>query len=242
MAATNFPAYPSFPSLRLATAEDVVRMADLSVLEFKESEIFRYERPHYDQYPHDAVISFANMYRSQLSNPRSLVIVAEDWRNPNEESHLPSRDSASERVVVGVASWYLPKGSLRTGQFAVPHVGDPEPLPNRDLCQRRWDIFTEVTEAEEKRYLAGTIICNKLVVHPSYRRRGHATFMLQWGLRLCDMDNVDQGVIPSHMGEPLYLSLGYKVIGEITIPDDGDVKGFDQRVILYKAKQKGEEI
>ena len=79
-------------------------------------------------------------------------------------------------------------------------------------------------------------ICDKLVIHPSYQRRGHATFMLQWGLRLCDMDTINQGVMPSHMSEPLYVGLGYEVIGEIHIPNDGEVHGFSQRVVVYKAK------
>ena len=60
--------------------------------------------------------------------------------------------------------------------------------------------------------------------------------MLHWGLSLADQDKVDQGVIPAHMGEPVYLSLGYEVIGEMTVPDDGEVKGFSQRVVLYSSK------
>lgn len=80
-------------------------------------------------------------------------------------------------------------------------------------------------------------ICDKLVVHPSYRGRGHATSMLQWGLRLSDMDKVDQGVISSHVGEPLYAALGYKIIGEMHVPSDGEVDGFSQRVLKYKAKR-----
>lgn len=60
--------------------------------------------------------------------------------------------------------------------------------------------------------------------------------MLQCGLRLCDMDTVNQSVIPSHVVGPLYVALGYEVIGEIHIPNDGEVDGFSQRVIVYKAK------
>ena len=61
--------------------------------------------------------------------------------------------------------------------------------------------------------------------------------MLQWGLRLCDMDKIDQGVMPAHRGEPLYMELGYKVIGEIHVPDDGEVDGFSQRVVVHHAKR-----
>ena len=155
----SFPSYPTLPSLRLATAADVTRMADLSVLGFKDSEIFRYERPGYKEFPQDAVASFANLYRSQLLDPRGVVIVTEDWQRPDEVSHsFPRKDDSpdrtnkpAKRVVVGVASWVLPESSPRTGQFVVPNVGDPEPTPDRDLCQRRLNIFTHVKEAEEKK-------------------------------------------------------------------------------------------
>lgn len=80
-------------------------------------------------------------------------------------------------------------------------------------------------------------ICDKLVVHPSYRRRGHTAFMLQWGLRLCNIDAIDQGVMPSHMGEPVYVGLGYEVVGEMHIPNDGEIDGFSQRVVVYKAER-----
>ncbi|CAI6336340.1 unnamed protein product [Periconia digitata] len=238
MPPTEFPKYPTLPSLRLANAKDIDRMAGLSVLGFKDSEILRYERPHFKEYPQDALTSFANIYRSQLSDPLAITIVSEDWRVPDELSDFPQRTDppAAERVVVGVASWNLPKGSRRAGQFVVPDVGHLEPSPDRDLCQHRLNLFTRITEVEEKKYLEGSMTCNKLVVHPSYGGKGHATFMLQWGLRLCEADSVNQGVIPSHIGEPLYVSLGYKVIGEIKIPDDGDVEGFTQRVALYSVQ------
>ncbi len=61
--------------------------------------------------------------------------------------------------------------------------------------------------------------------------------MLKWGQRLCDQDGIDQGVIPSHMGEQVYLGLGYKVVGEMHIPDDGIAQGFTQRVAMYSAQE-----
>lgn len=59
--------------------------------------------------------------------------------------------------------------------------------------------------------------------------------MLKWGLRLSKQDGVDTGVIPAHQGEPLYLSLGYKIIGEMEIPDHEGTKGFTQRVCIFAA-------
>lgn len=127
-------------------------MAGLSVLGFKDSEIFRFERPRYEEFPQDAVASFANIYRSQLLDPRGVVIVVEDWFRSDEVSHFSPReeDAPGKRVVVGVASWRLPEGSKRTGQFVVPNVGDPEPALNRDLSKRRLELFKRIEEAKEK--------------------------------------------------------------------------------------------
>lgn len=85
-------------------------------------------------------------------------------------------------------------------------------------------------------YFTGMSICDKLVVHPSYRHRGHATSMLERGQCLLDKDSVNQGVMPSHMGELLYVGMGNEIISETQIPDDGEVKGFSQRVVVYRAK------
>lgn len=117
----SFSPYPTLPSLRLAAAADITRMAELSVLGFKDSEIFRYERPRYKDFPQDAIASFANLYRSQLLDPRSVVIVAEDWQRPDEASHFSESkddspdctDKPAKRVVAGVASWIFPEGSPR---------------------------------------------------------------------------------------------------------------------------------
>nr|POE47696.1 hypothetical protein CFP56_01027 [Quercus suber] len=160
MVSRSFPGYPSFAhGLRLATPADLSRLAELSVLGFKDSEIFRYERPEYNKFPFDAVTSFYNIYRAQLVNPRAVVIVAEDNQRSDEAIHLSSQskdrlddsNAHSERVVVGVGIWILPSGSIREGQFVPPCVGDPLPAPNRDLCLRRLERFVHIAETTEEK-------------------------------------------------------------------------------------------
>lgn len=79
------------------------------------------------------------------------------------------------------------------------------------------------------------MICDKLVVHPQYRACGHARRMLQWGLDMMDVDGASQGVIASHMGEPVYKRLGFQVVGEITVDGDDEADGFSLRVLRYQA-------
>lgn len=84
--------------------------------------------------------------------------MTEDWQRRDEASPFSqakddspdSTDKPAKCVVVGFARWVLPGGWPRTGQSVVSNVGDPEPAPDRDLCQRRINIFTQAKEAEEK--------------------------------------------------------------------------------------------
>ncbi|KAI0118821.1 hypothetical protein GGR51DRAFT_570572 [Nemania sp. FL0031] len=237
MSSTEFPPVPPFHSIRLAVASDIERIAEISVDAFRDSEIFRYERPRHEEFPDDAVASFANIYRTQLLDPLAVVVVALERPNSTDGDDDGKAGAFDQRVVVGVASWRLPDKSPRRGQFVVPDVGEPRPALNRDLCQHRLDLFNCITQETETEYFTGKNICDKLAVHPSYRRRGHATSMLKWGQQLCDQDGIDQGVIPSHMGEPVYLGLGYRVIGKMHVPDDGNAKGFTQRVTVYSAQE-----
>lgn len=157
MVRAEFPEYPMFHSLRLASASDVGRMAELSVLGFKDSEIFKYERPNYDEYPQDTLAGVRNMYRSQLLHPRAVVIVAEDCYCDDEvasEYQFSAGNKVnklSKRVVVGVASWFLPDGSPRTGQFVVPDVGKLEPTKDRDLSKHRLKVFTAISDVIESK-------------------------------------------------------------------------------------------
>ncbi len=82
-----------------------------------------------------------------------MIIVVEDWQRLEASHFVPPADRTAQkrRVVVGVASWILPEGSPRTGQFVVPVPDNSIPSLSRDLCQRRLEIFTHVSEATEKK-------------------------------------------------------------------------------------------
>ncbi|KAJ8125442.1 hypothetical protein O1611_g8198 [Lasiodiplodia mahajangana] len=233
----EFPPHPALPSLRLAVAADIDRLAEVTVAGFNSTARFLSERPGYKNFPEDTLASFANLFRAQLLDPQMVVIVAEDSPSAAKGS-VGSSSSANGPVVVGVASWRFPEASLRHGQFVELNVGAPRTAPNRDLNQQRADIYSRVLGETEKKYFTGRVICDKLVVHPSYRRRGHATSMLKWGQRLCDQDGIDQGVIPSQISEQVYLGLGYVRIGEMHVPGDNEAQGFTQIVTMYSAQRR----
>lgn len=151
------PPYPPLRNtgLRLAKPEDLPRLGALSALGFNDSEIFRYARPRGEEFPDDAAASFSNWLRSQLLDPRAVMIVAEDWEEPeSEKSSLSTAEPAvagRKRVVVGVTVWYLPQGSPRTGQFVTLEVCDPAPCLDRDLCVSRLEIFRRAKDATDQK-------------------------------------------------------------------------------------------
>lgn len=59
-----------------------------------------------------------------------------------------------------------------------------------------------------------------VVVHPAYWHRGHGSRLIGWGMRLANIDQVEQGVIAAKMGEDLYNKLGYKTLEQLRV--DGD--------------------
>ncbi|KAI0869955.1 hypothetical protein GGS24DRAFT_477102 [Hypoxylon argillaceum] len=224
------PPYPAFPSLRLAVAADLNRMAELGVAGFRGSNAFRYVRPKHEEFPEDAAAWYANLFRSQLLDPLTVVIVAEDWDQSGASS-------TGERIIVGIASWRLPEGSPHHGQFIVAGVADERKAIDRDLSQKRLDLFLHIIGDAEKTHFTGKAICDKLVVDPLYRRRGHASSMLRWGQRLCDQDGIDYGIIPSPLAKPVCDGLGYVVKGEMHVPDDGGVRGFTQSIVVYSTQR-----
>jgi len=238
----KFPPVPAFSCLRLASPQDVPRMALVSTLGFRDSEIFKFERPWYDRYPQDTIASFTNLFHEQINDPNSVVIVAEDVELPEEDPGTPSEGPDDtmvprKRVVVGVCSWVFQADSARKGQFGFSDSAPKEPSLDRDLNKAHLTLVDGIKHAGEKKYFAGMMICDKLVVHPTYWHRGHGSALLRWGMQLSSIDRVNQGVMPSYAGEKLFLSLGYQKVDILPVPGDEDTHGFDIAVAIYKVKK-----
>jgi GNAT superfamily N-acetyltransferase len=60
----------------------------------------------------------------------------------------------------------------------------------------------------------------RICVHPAYWRKGHGKAMINWGIQLSEMDGVKLGVMTSRGGEDLYRSVGFKLLGEVSVERD----------------------
>ncbi|KAH6709127.1 acyl-CoA N-acyltransferase [Leptodontidium sp. MPI-SDFR-AT-0119] len=77
--------------------------------------------------------------------------------------------------------------------------------------------------AFEDSWIVGTKCMNLslLMTDPKYQRRGIGTALLQWGHERADREGVPCFLIASPAGHPLYVHVGWKVIGE---PMEVDLK------------------
>lgn len=53
-------------------------------------------------------------------------------------------------------------------------------------------------------------------------------------MELCEGVGMAQGVIASHMGQPMYARFGFEVVGEMHVPDDAEAEGFTQSVMVNR--------
>lgn len=119
---------PSFEGLRLATLEDLPRIATVAAAGFFHSPTFQFQRIHYADYPNDTLSSYWMEYRAAILDPACVVLVAEDGLKEDEggkvysalreaAAYSPGAGPVGMKVVVGVASINLKPGSSYIGQF-----------------------------------------------------------------------------------------------------------------------------
>jgi hypothetical protein len=124
---TPEPSLPPFENIRLATLEDLPRIATIAAAGFFWSPTFHYQRPRYAQYPEDTLSSYWRAYQSDLENPATVVLVAEDVSKQAEKDCVyqalrqsPMYSMGANgmcKAVVGVCSIDLKPDSWRMGQF-----------------------------------------------------------------------------------------------------------------------------
>jgi predicted acetyltransferase len=66
------------------------------------------------------------------------------------------------------------------------------------------------------------IALGRLVTHPDFRRRGAATMICEWGQKEACKDGKSLTLLATPMGKPLYLSLGYEIIGKVVVQVEGE--------------------
>ncbi|KAF3020919.1 hypothetical protein E8E14_002369 [Neopestalotiopsis sp. 37M] len=222
---------PSFGSLRLASPADILRLGVVCTAGFWYSEQFTWERTAHNQYPQSTITFFRHEVRDFIKQPEFVVIVIEDSYEPDESSKTAAKipedngwspPEPGSPVVVGLTIWKLQNSSQRVGHFQ-NNTGSFPDLPENDyldLDKKRQQAFADVAAGAVEEYFGEMSELERMVVHPAYWNRGHGSTLARWGVKLAQMDHVDQGVIATSMGADLFRHIGFDEITELQV--DGD--------------------
>ncbi|KAH3910185.1 hypothetical protein HBI56_222680 [Parastagonospora nodorum] len=213
---------PQVHSVRIATLDDLPRIAFVAASAFFWSPTFRYQRPHYGEYPKDTLASYWNEYEESIRDPAYVVLVAEDFIETDEADHVyealksacrPS--TPGRKVIVGLCSVLLKPGSSYTGHFQ--STNSPESIHQfkhmdlkRDQCADATKIYRSVMGPPKSRHLAGRMRLSTIAVAPGYWRRGHATRLVSFCTQLADLDDALLGVSATPLGALLVAKAGFE--------------------------------
>ncbi|KAF1977849.1 hypothetical protein BU23DRAFT_451407 [Bimuria novae-zelandiae CBS 107.79] len=233
---SSVPVLPFLDGIRLATVDDLSRIAIVAAAGFFHSPTFHYQRVHHAAYPEDTLLSYWTEYDQAMKDPMSVVLVAEDVLKENEgddeypalknaATYRPMNSSIGSKVVVGVASICMGNGSAYTGMFqAMCELASSSESrlipanPNRDCCKERVRIYNEATAPAKARHLAGLMRLSTLSVHPAYWRRGHASRLFSWSTRLADLDGVPMGISAVSQGAIIAARAGFEERELVRVP------------------------
>jgi hypothetical protein len=86
--------WPPLNGLRLATHNDLCRIAFVAAAGFYHTAYFQYHRAHFNNHPEDTVASYYANYLKSLDDPCTIMLVAEDIVQDDEIKHVyPSLQS-----------------------------------------------------------------------------------------------------------------------------------------------------
>jgi hypothetical protein len=126
-AGMDFPA--PINGIRLATFEDLHRISLVAAAAFFSSPTFRFQRPHYKDFPSDTVASYFAEYRKTIEDATCVVLVAEDILEEDEDEQVYKAlrytynvDVPNKKGIVGVCSFRLKPGSLYQSVSSCKHV------------------------------------------------------------------------------------------------------------------------
>ena len=84
----------------------------------------------------------------------------------------------------------------------------------RDSRAATEELFDPMRDKCIRLYILGT--------RPGYRKKGYATTLCQWGMKMASDKRLGVQVLSSQMGKSLYTRLGFTTLNEIVRQDRGE--------------------
>ncbi|KAK7429715.1 hypothetical protein QQZ08_003741 [Neonectria magnoliae] len=175
-----------------------------------------YKFPYRDEYPEDSWKWTRLEYEEYLSQPEKFatLVVTAPVASDGGVVHQP--------ISIGVWDVAVETKS-KGGDRGINKRKDANPQHMRAYAAAVACGF----EAHFAKYGNDQLNLSILVTHPDFRRRGAATMLCNWGQK----KSVETGrvltVMASPMGKPLYLSLGYELVGSVIAQVDSEEEKVD---------------
>lgn len=251
------PPLPQLHGLRFATSKDIWRAGLIISVGFGLSLEAAWLQPYLRTYPEDSLTSSQQYAEWAIRSDNVALLVVEDDYDPAEvermtgivpEVDTEERPMPDEKVVAGVAAWRFLSGSPRTGQFVNTEGPFPDlaaDRPHRDEHEEHVNSYHSKNDELTEKYFgaSGWFELDTLVIHPAYWRRGHGRTLVEWGLRLADIDQVEMCICATDAGFNLYRSLGCELLESWRMEgDEVSPAGVSGHIIRYVPRTKREDF
>ncbi|KAI1846316.1 hypothetical protein JX265_010900 [Neoarthrinium moseri] len=200
---------------RDAVGEDAGEFATVLLDAFSPDPDWRYIHQFEDEYPDYAWNCMRKTFKPLLEDPAASGLTIRVIAVPDETSERGSR-------VVSLSVWQFNKTSESTQALwpmGIAAWSDKCDL-HLDINMTRSDQFVGEMTAAQKKYLDDVyprqVYLGGLATHPKWDGNGFAATHLHWGMALADNMGLPTTLIGTPAGHPLYKSVGFQDIHNIT--------------------------
>ncbi|OCK75890.1 hypothetical protein K432DRAFT_307573 [Lepidopterella palustris CBS 459.81] len=206
--------------VRLATLEELRRLAFVLMTAFSFSPVNQFQRPKYQTFPGDTFYDYYLQLVDAFLDPTTRIYVSEDSYAPDEEKPVPKAfpkkhfcPGTGHKVIAGVA---ICRGLGRR------KIGKKE----QGLCPtaRKWYVcsqardkdseavisYVEQTKSAKEKFKGCDMSIATFVVHPSYWGRGHGTALAVVCTSAADNRKVKACVSATTMSKGILTRFGFK--------------------------------
>ncbi|KAL9018593.1 MAG: hypothetical protein Q9185_004109 [Variospora sp. 1 TL-2023] len=172
------------------------------------------------------------------------LLVVDDDEVGEEEEEIEGKEKKIKGKIIGGACWHVydrdprevvlkmedekeGEGGGKEGDEAAAAGGMkcywwPEEGRKREMADH---VMGQYMKARGERMVRACLLLEILFVHPSHRRRGAGSLLVEWGVRKADEMGVEAFVEATDDGMPLYAKYGFRKTDDIVLK--GELEGMD---------------
>ncbi|KAK0665619.1 hypothetical protein QBC41DRAFT_11734 [Cercophora samala] len=230
---------------RLGVPADIEAVTDVIIRTMPLDPQWDYRFPYRDKFPEDHY-RFTRLLFEYFLDP-----AYDDWQVMVVEDSL--EPGCDERRVVSFSVWdvsYRNKRRYGPGYLTQDPVTEVENQGGRTRRDANHEHFQEFWRGQIRAYKMyfgkigpEQIHLQILATLPDFQRRGHASSLCKWGMKLVHKERLsDISVMASPMGYSLYTWLGFGLVGTFSIQVAGEEEMLTLHAMKYVPDMKASRV